>query len=219
MNLHPFTRRRQAFTLIEALIVVTVLLFLAALLLPAMLRPNTGRVKAVRISCVNNLKQVGLAQLVWAGDNLDRFPAQVPAAEGGAMEATLAGDPLLNFVVMSNELSTPKILFCPSVPTVNRATNFTFFTRSNLGYFISADATTTNVQTILSGDINITNGLAHHGGLLPLSTNHPAGWTSARHDRAGNILLADGSVQQVSIAGLRNSIEASEVRTNRIVLP
>ncbi len=50
--------------------------------------------QAERIQCVNNLKQLALAARVWAGDNDDKYPTSL--------------------VVMSNELSTVKILICPS---------------------------------------------------------------------------------------------------------
>src|SRR5690606_32249653 len=99
---------------------------LAAMLLPALAK---AKAKAQRIACTNNLKQVGLAFRIWATDNSDRYPMQVSAAEGGAQSAVgtartatwttgAVPSPLQGvwgiFIVMSNELNTPKILFCPS---------------------------------------------------------------------------------------------------------
>ena len=49
--------------------------------------------RAERIQCVNNLKQLGLAMRLWAGDNNDKYPTSL--------------------VVMSNELSAVKVLICP----------------------------------------------------------------------------------------------------------
>ncbi|HEX4264734.1 MAG TPA: hypothetical protein VH597_10385 [Verrucomicrobiae bacterium] len=50
--------------------------------------------RAERIQCCNNLKQLGLAMRIWAGDNDGKYPTSL--------------------VVMSNELSIAKILICPS---------------------------------------------------------------------------------------------------------
>jgi tetrahydromethanopterin S-methyltransferase subunit F len=60
-----------------------------------------ARQKAERIKCVNNLKNVGLAARIWATDNGDKLPK--------------------DFLTMTNELSTPKILICPSDPARTQA--------------------------------------------------------------------------------------------------
>jgi len=44
--------------------------------------------KCQTISCSNNLKQLGLAYQVWAGDNDGKFPMAVSVANGGALEST-----------------------------------------------------------------------------------------------------------------------------------
>ena len=126
-------KQTKAFTLIELLVVIAIIAILAALLLPAL---AAAKRKAQRINCVSNTKQIAVAFRIWEGDHSDGSPWPFSTASGGAQEniysavdsAASAGFGLTNvFVVMSNELSTPKLLYCPSDGIRHATTNFASF--------------------------------------------------------------------------------------------
>jgi len=226
-------RNQNAFSWLDLLLIVAATAGIILVILPQIARNHR---RSSRIGCVNNLKQTGLAFRIWSGDNNDQFPMQVSVTNGGAMELAQRGSAYAVFLVMSNELNTPKILMCPNETNPKRVAanvfgpnpspgrpngSIPFSPTNNLSYFVGLNADSSKPDTIISGDDDFTvNNARQSPGLLLLSTNSPVAWvTKARHDHGGNIGLADGSVQIFSTPALRAALVKIGVATNRLAMP
>ena len=210
-------QRNHALTVFEVLVILSVLAILLAVFLPALTYHRGGQ----RINCVNNLKQIGLSFRIWAGDNNDKYPFEVSVTNGGTMELNDGRNTWINFFVMSNELSTPKIVVCPEDKTHQpAATNFSTALAGHVSYFVGLKGDEDSPQSILSGDDNFEiSGVPVKSGTLELSSNAPITWSAARHNRGGNILFADGNVQGTSNSNLTSFLHHTGLATNRLAIP
>ena len=236
----PKTNRHAAFTWIEMMVVIVCVVLLVMIVVPAPFSRTKGR--SARINCVNNLKSIGLAWRINLTDNDGLYPWWAAAtnrpvcvttnyaSEPGAALGPAQGVAAI-FALLTNELSTPKILLCPSDTTrfPLKTKTFAFLMAlaqapvrdRAISYFIGTSASEEEPQSILGGDRNLA------GGPFSTDTNTPpsqvalripratatntaamkaAVWTQDIHQGAGNLLLCDGSVQQVTSGRMQEHV-------------
>jgi prepilin-type N-terminal cleavage/methylation domain-containing protein/prepilin-type processing-associated H-X9-DG protein len=240
-------RPQLAFTIVELLVVIAIIALLAVIQFPALANTKS---KVERIHCSDNLKRIGVAFRTWAENNNGRVPMSVSRFDGGAASAvgvtataswTVGPNPNANrgvywmFMVMSNELTTPKVLFCPAENSVSHSASGATITQAevfgpqtvggpagyqndfNVSYFVGVDAHFFIPNMLLTGDHNLGTGANQAtkvGSFTVAGTNAiwgatAIGWQANNHYQQGNVLLADGSVQNLTTAQFRNSLNSS----------
>lgn len=148
-----------------------------------------------------------------------------------------------NFAILKDDMGeAPQIVICPADErkpasnfivkgSTNDIGNAAFKDNTTVSYFVGVTANDTYPQSIVGGDRNLGPGLVPDpnygyspadgkGKDVVLFTNSPVTWSLTMHSRrivgsAGNILLGDGSAQQVSSASFRqNWLPNAQTGTN-----
>jgi prepilin-type N-terminal cleavage/methylation domain-containing protein len=241
MPAHNSDTGRRGFTLIELLVVIAIISILAALLLPALSR---AKEKARRIWCASNQRQVSMGFRMWADDNNSRFPWEVSQAQGGSRSCC---ETWMHYMVLKDEIKTPKLLFCPSGPSGTfPATDFSSTNHSDgsyglnymkdwcVSYFVGLDANERRPLMHLLGDRNISADLlgkrncpvsgVTEGVTWLLPTNNPSwasGWHGYGTGGAGNVALVDGSVGLLSQSRFKRhcAAAATDSHANCVLQP
>jgi hypothetical protein len=165
-------KRKRAFTLVE---LIVSLVCGIVLILGALIYFGPIHTVGVKITCANNLKQIGWAYHTWTGDN-DHLPAQTSVTNGGLKELLVNTNqgPLCwkIFDAMSNSLFYsvglyefdlhPRVLLCPkdireSHPS-NRISATILVKNTNISYFAGITGDDMCPQSILAGDRSLAPG-------------------------------------------------------------
>ncbi len=201
------SRPRSAYTLIELLCSIGIVVLLAAMMLPAF---RNVYAKGQRLYCVNNLRPTGLAVHSFAQAHQDRYPMQVSTNDGGSLEYLQAANAMAgefyfsyrHFLPLSNDLAVPKVLGCPT-DTRRAATNFAALQNENLSYFVGGTPEFANPSSALAGNRNVAPA---YGSVARVGGNRRLMWTEELHRFKGNVLFSDGHVEQLNdIFSITNS--------------
>ena len=205
---------KSAFTLIELLVVIAIIAILAAILLPAL---NSARERGRTASCVNNLKQIGMAHefyceanddwmvIIWGKNPMDGKPA-----------SAYNWHHWLRYHVTGWDVSDGGIYSCPSAALPNgheettpSGTTYIFAYSMNyeLGFTLNSHADPANIfkrgywqkpSKMLTNFDDVQTGYNAVGNPGDLRATSARGLAGMRHNKARNYLLLDGHVESNS---------------------
>ena len=186
---------KPGFTLIELLVVIAIIAILASMLLPGLSRAKED---SVRINCVSNVKQLGLAMQMYGEDNTSLLPMPHGAVPWGATNPPPWTQPLAVYYNNTN------ILRCPALCQYFEKSPYNYFMGSRAAYItageVAASVSLKSVglpsQYILSGDCNypFETTDADPDNYSQDTLFDPAYLPSVAHNGSMNIFFGDGHV-------------------------
>ena len=221
-------RRRRAFTLMELMVVMTIIGILMAILLPVLSR---GKVKAKRLKCQSNLKQIATSLRGFSGENSTYMPWHLTGSNG--LPPRFIPKNIFaayNYPSLAADLGSARILNSPCDPnregvnrrmTLGRGNNGKgAIQNAGISYFVHHGGDEMAPGTILAGTRNanyssstnyyyVAHGTQANRGNGKIASSRAAMWLGSYHRsrgmgmlraNQGQLALSDGSAKQVNNA-------------------
>lgn len=193
----PFQTRRGGFTLVEMLVVVTIIAILVGVLLPQL---NRGKDQATRTKCTSNMRQIVMAMMQYARDK-ETFPEREKWLRVNANEGVRGG-------TLYNYLGESKVYVCPAdtalkSPQPGSDTRLSSYAFNE--YFASRNANTLPDMSLAIMLLEYATGEAANSS--PAFSPTAEAQLSDRHNGGGNIVFGDAHAEYFTLEKYRTNVE------------